>query len=112
VDQDVQALEALVNGEAQCVDIAALGQIQRDQGGRLARGGLDLVVQFFQRALIAAGGDHVGSGFGERQGAGAADAAGGAGDQCDAAVEGEGLSHDFALEAGVWRSAAPGRRRP
>ncbi len=112
MDEDVQALETLVDGQAQGVDVVTLGQVERHQGGRLAGRGLDLVVQLFQRALAAANGDDVGAGLGERQGAGAANAASGAGDQGDAAVEGKCLSHDFALEAGVWRSAAPVRRRP
>ena len=50
-------------------------EVQRDQGRARAGQEPDLVVEFLQRALGAADGDHVGAGAGERQGRGAADAA-------------------------------------
>ena len=101
-----------VDRQAQAVDVVALHEVQRDQGGRLAGRLLDLVVEGFQRALAASDGDHVSARLSQGQGALAADAARRAGDQGDAAVEGKGLSHDLALEADVGHSAAPGRRRP
>ncbi|MNJ62313.1 hypothetical protein D3C77_581510 [compost metagenome] len=90
LDPDVQLAEAFEEGAAQAVDGAAVDQVERDQGGVLAGGGEDGVVQLFQTALGAGGGDDVGAGLGQGQGGLIADAAGGADDQGDAVGEGKG----------------------
>lgn len=89
MDPDVQLLEPLEDRPTQPVDGASVHQIERNQGGVLARGGEDGVVQLLQAALGARGGDDVGAGLGQGQGALMADAARGADDQGDAAGKGE-----------------------
>ena len=88
VDQDVEAAEAVVQGQAQLVQAIALGDIHRDQGGRLAGDGADLIVEFGQGAFGACDGDDVRAGLGEGKGGFAADPAACAGDEGDLAGEG------------------------
>jgi hypothetical protein len=91
-----------VDGRAQVVQAVGLAQVQRDQGGVLAGGLQDRVVQGLERALGAGRGDDVGAGLGQAQGDRLADAARGAGDEGDAAGQrllGVG-SHGRVLEQG------------
>jgi hypothetical protein len=64
MEQDVEPSPALVDGPAERIDILALGEIQRDQGGPLAGARLDLVVQRLQRPLGPPDGDDMGAGLG------------------------------------------------
>jgi hypothetical protein len=85
--------EPFEDGAAQPVDGPPVHQIERDQGRVAARGGEDGVVQLFQPALRAGGGDDVRPGLGQRQGALIADAARGADDEGDTVVQGQGVGH-------------------
>ena len=85
------ASPALEDRGAQPVDGGEILEVERHQGGGAARL-LDGVVGFFQPAHGAGDADHMRPGLAQRDGGGAADAARGAGDQRDAALE-SGLGH-------------------
>ena len=85
---DHKAAEALVDGVAQLVEAGAVGDVEGNQGRRLAGSGADGVVQFLEAALGARDGHHMSARDGEGLGAGAADAAAGAGNQSDTILHG------------------------
>ena len=84
---DYAGAQALMQGGAQLVQTVSLAQVQRYEGGVLARRGEDAVVQGFERALGASEGHDMRAGFRQAQGDGRADAARRAGDQGDTARE-------------------------
>jgi hypothetical protein len=87
-DQSVEPAPALEDLAAELVDPVAVSDVERDQGGVLARGREHRIVQRLEPALGARGGDQMGARLGQPQGDGAADPAAGAGDQGDPALQG------------------------
>ena len=87
MEQNVQPAEPLVDRQAQLVQTVVLGDVHRDQGGGLAGGGLDLIIEGLKAALGAGHGDNVGASLGEGEGGGVADPPAGAGDEGDAVFE-------------------------
>ena len=85
--QHVETAVALIEREREPRDAVAILHIQRHQRGGAA-GGLDLVVDLLQPAHRARHGHHVRAGLGELQSERRANAARGAGDQCDTVREG------------------------
>jgi hypothetical protein len=81
--QAVEPAEALVERPAQLVDARIVAQVERRERGFPA-GGLDLVVERFERLLAARDGHHAPAPPRQLQRHGAADAARGAGDEGDA----------------------------
>ena len=68
VHQNIDPLEPLEEGAAQPVNGAVLGQVEGGEGGVFARRLENRVVELFQTALGARGGDDVGAGLSEGYG--------------------------------------------
>ena len=104
--EDVERLPALGDGRRQLGDRFAVGEVERGDG-RGAAGGVDAVVDRFERAGGAGDQDDMRAGGGQRFGGRRADPAAGAGDERQLA--GEGLV-DSSLRDAAYRLATRDRR--
>src|SRR5450759_3069504 len=88
-DQNVELAVTLVQRRAKAGDAVEIGEIERHQG-RGPAVVADLVVELLEPGLGSRHRHHMRAGLRQRARGGVADAARGAGDECDTGGEGEG----------------------